>query len=104
MGKAIINLINFARGCEPRDASIDLVGTLREELELAKKHGLKTTVLFQYDALVQKEFRDTVAEYLKDGMVEIGMWLELVRTCTVKGGAEWTGRDQEWDWAQDNAI
>jgi hypothetical protein len=72
---------------------------MRNELELSKKYGLKTTILFQYDALVQKEFRDTVAEYAKDGMVEIGMWVELVRTCTVKGGAEWTGRDQEWDWA-----
>ena len=98
MSKSIINLINFARGCEPRDASIDLVGTMREELELAKQYGLKTTILFQYDALVQKEFRDVASEYAKDGMVEIGMWLELVRTCTIKGGAEWTGRDQEWDW------
>jgi hypothetical protein len=98
MSRSIINLINFIRGCEPRNASIDLVGTMRKELELAKKHGLKTTILFQYDALIQKEFRDTVAEFDHDGMVEIGMWVELVRTCTIKGGAEWTGRDQEWDW------
>lgn len=106
MSRAIVNLINFVRGCEPRDPHIDLIGTLREELELAKKHGLRSTILFQYDALVQKEFRDVVAEYTQDGNVEIGMWIELVRTCTVKGGAEWTGRDQEWDWgaAQCNLV
>ena len=44
MSKAIINIINFARGCEPRDPNVDLVGTLREELELVKKYNLTVVI------------------------------------------------------------
>lgn len=93
--KNIANIINFARGCEPRaeDDSF-LFPTLRAELELCKEYAFRSTVLLQYDALVKPEY----PALLKEGWdVEIGLWLEVVQPLVEDAGFEWQGR-YPWDW------
>ena len=93
--KNIANIINFARGCEPRagDDSF-LLPTLQAELELCKQYGFRSTVLLQYDALVKPEYPALV----KSGCdVEIGLWLEVVQPLAEAAGLSWRGR-YPWDW------
>ena len=93
--KNIANIINFARGCEPRaeDDSF-LFSTLREELELCKQFGFRSTVLLQYDALLDPAYPALV----KSGYdVEPGLWLEVVQPLAEAAGIPWRGR-YVWDW------
>ena len=93
--KNIANIINFARGCEPRaeDDSF-LFPTLKAELELCKQYGFRSTVLLQYDALVKPEYQQLV----KSGYdVEPGLWLEIVQPLVEAAGMVWRGR-YPWDW------
>ncbi len=96
--KNIVNIINFVRGIEPRDDSVDLLGTLREELKLCRQYGFPNTVLFQYDALIQPEYQELVKEY-RD-LSELGLWLEVVQPLTEDTGIPWRGR-WGWDWHND---
>ena len=43
----IVNIINFIRGAEPRDRSIDLVEPVLRQIELMKKYDLPGTFLLQ---------------------------------------------------------
>ena len=78
--KNVANIINFARGCEPRSEDDSfLLPTLREELELCKRFGFRSTVLLQYDALATPDYPALV----KSGYdVEVGLWLEVVQPLT----------------------
>ena len=93
--KNVANIINFARGCEPRsDDDSFLIPTLYEELELCKRYGFRSTVLLQYDALVNPEY----PALLRSGYdVEIGLWLETVQPMAEDAGLTWHGR-YPWDW------
>ena len=93
--KNIANVINFARGCEPRcEDDSYLFPTLREELELCKRCGFRSTVLLQYDALVKPEY----PALLQSGYdVEPGLWLEVVQPLVEAAGLIWHGR-YVWDW------
>ena len=93
--KNIANIINFARGCEPRsDDDAFLLPTLREELELCKAYGFRSTVLLQYDALVTPAYPALV----KSGYdAELGLWLEVVQPLVEDAGMTWRGR-YAWDW------
>lgn len=97
--KNIMNIVNFARGCEPRknDDSY-LIPTLETELEYSEKYGFPTTVLLQYDALIKEEYRALVEKY--SDIVEIGLWIEIVEPLVVGSGYEWRGRFP-WDWFND---
>ena len=67
--KKIVNIVNFVRACEPRDATVDLVGTLKNEISLNKKYGFPNTILMQYDAMITPEFQNifkTEKEALED--------------------------------------
>lgn len=93
--KNIANIINFARGCEPRaeDDSF-LFPTLKAELDLCKQFGFRSTALLQYDALVKPEY----PALLKSGYdVEPGLWLEIVQPLVEDAGMLWRGR-YPWDW------
>ena len=75
--KKIANIINFVRSVEPRcDDDSYLFPTLMEELELCKQYGWRSTVLFQFDALIRPDYRALVASY--GDAVETGLWLEVV--------------------------
>lgn len=96
MKKQIINIINFVRGTEPR-LYIDLLGTFEKQLAALRREGLRATILFQYDAMCDERFVAALKPY-RD-IVEVGLWIELVRTCIEKAGEEWRGNpDWEWDW------
>ncbi len=94
----IVNVINFIRGVEPR-GPVDLVEPVREQIRLAHDHGLSTTFLIQYDALVRPEFVELLkAELGPDD--EVGAWLEVVQPQVEAAGLEWRGRFP-WDWHTD---
>ena len=62
--KNIINIINFARKCEPRSEDDSfLFSTTKEELELCRKYNFPSTVLLQYDALIDDEYIDLLKNY-----------------------------------------
>ena len=94
--KNMINIINFARNCEPRaDDDSFLFTTLEEELKLCAAYGFRSTVLFQYDALIDPRYRRLADEYAD--RCEYGLWLELTEPQLVDAGLVWHGR-YPWDW------
>lgn len=97
--KNVANIINFVRACEPRaeDGSF-LFETLKNELELCKKYGFKSTVLFQYDALIDNRYVELVNEHTE--LVELGLWFEVVQPLCKDSDIKWNGR-YPWDWHND---
>ncbi|MBO7407137.1 MAG: hypothetical protein J6V14_05845 [Clostridia bacterium] len=97
MNKRIMNIVNFVRGCEPREPEKDLVLPVAEELKVNRKYGLKSTVLLQYDALLREDMVSLFADGPKD--VELGLWFEMNRQLTEAVGIPWRGRPgYDWDW------
>ena len=96
MKPQIVNIINFIRGVEPRDA-INLLDPVREQLNLIKEYGLTATFLMQYDALINADFAELLSAYSRD--IEIGGWLEIVQAMCDAAGIHWRGRSGfSWDW------
>ncbi len=97
--KNIVNIINFVRFCEPRcDDDSYLFQTTKEELELCKSYNFPSTVLLQYDALIDKKYINLVNLYKNN--TEIGLWLEVVKPLVEAVGITWNGRFP-WDWHND---
>ncbi len=94
----IVNIINFIRGVEPREP-MDLIEPVRQQIRLARRHGLPTTFLIQYDALVTPAFTDLLKQELGPDD-EIGAWLEVVQPQVEAAGLKWRGRFP-WDWHTD---
>lgn len=95
----IINIVNFIRLLEPRDASITedvLLETVAGQIELMKTHRLPGTFLLQYDALVDPRYQELLRSLPRD-QFEIGAWWELPQPLVEKAGLEWRGR-YPWDW------
>lgn len=92
----IVNVINFARGCEPRvkDDSY-LFETTKNELELCKKHGFRSTLLLQYDTLIDPRYTELAKSHFP--LVEVGLWMETVQPLVEDAGLIWRGR-YPWDW------
>ncbi len=94
--KNIINIINFVRDCEPREEDDSyLFPTLVNELDLCDKYGFRSTVLFQYDALINPEYIALVRSHAD--RCELGVWLEITEPHCRDAGLPWRGRYQ-WDW------
>ena len=93
--RQIVNIVNFIRGCEPREP-IDLVTPVQKQIELMKKHGLRGTFLLQYDALIDPVYIDML-KALDPKQFEIGVWFEVVQPLVEKVGIPWRGRFP-WDW------
>ncbi|WP_353566141.1 beta strand repeat-containing protein [Haloferula sargassicola] len=98
-GPKVVNIINFIRGTEPR-SNVDLLKPVVEQIKLAKKHGLPTTFLIQYDALVNPDFVNLLKSELGPDD-EIGVWLEVVQPQVEAAGMEWKGR---WPWDYNAAV
>ncbi|HEY3298405.1 MAG TPA: hypothetical protein VGK34_07085 [Armatimonadota bacterium] len=95
--KAIVNIINFIRGVEPRYPSLDLVATLEKEIHLVQSHGLPATWLLQFDALIDPRFVAMMRTL--DDQQEIGLWFEVVQPQVERAGLKWRGRPGfSWDW------
>ena len=92
----VVNIVNFIRGCEPRDASVDLLGTVKEEIKLNKEFGFDNTFLIQYNALINPDYSSLLISE-KDDKTEIGCWLEMCEQLSTDAGIAWRGK-YEWDW------
>jgi len=92
-----VNIVNFIRAEEPREAC-DLFQPVQEQMGLIRKFQLPATWLLQYDALVEGPF----VEFLKTEMPaghEIGIWFEMNRKICDDAGIAWRGNpDWEWDY------
>ena len=90
----VLNIMNFVRATEPR-LEMDLFGCLEKQLACLRKYGLRSTLLLQYDALINEDYRDLIKQY--EDILDVGIWLEMVRPLCEKAGVEYHGREG-WDW------
>lgn len=98
----IVNIVNFIRLLEPRDAKITqdvLYQTVVKQVEMMRKYNLGGSFLLQYDALMDKRYQTLLAS-LPKGTFEIGAWWEIPQPLVEKAGMKWRGR-YPWDWHAD---
>ena len=98
----IVNIINFIRLLEPRDAKITqdvLYQTVVKQIELMRKHHLGGTFLLQYDALMDPRYQQLLKALPKDSF-EIGAWWEIPQPLVENAKLKWRGR-YPWDWHAD---
>jgi len=98
----IVNIVNFIRLLEPRDAKITedvLYQTVVQQIAIMKKHNLPGTFLLQYDALIDPRYQKLLAA-LPTESFEIGAWWELPQPLIEKAGIKWRGK-YAWDWHSD---
>ena len=96
MKRQIVNVINFIRGCEPRQ-EMDLYTPVIEQIKLINKYDLPATFLLQYDTLCDDRFIEILSQI--NGKTELGVWLEVVQPQCEAAGVKWRGRDGfPWDW------
>lgn len=93
--QGLVHIINFIRGVEPRDASIDLLEPILRQRELAQQHNLPVTWLVQYDALLDPRIVDVLRQMPPGD--EIGVWFEFMQPLVEAAGLRWRGRFP-WDW------
>lgn len=99
MRPQIVNIVNFVRGCEPRQ-KIDLVKPVMEQLKLLKQYSLPGTFLLQYDAFIKEEFSSLFTG--AGDSVELGLWLEMNQPLVERAGLVWRGRPGwAWDYHSD---
>ena len=95
----IVNIINFIRQIEPRDARITeevLYETVNQQVKLLKKYDMRGTFLLQYDALLNPRYQALMKEETARGS-EVGGWWEITQPHVEAAGLEWRGR-YPWDW------
>ena len=95
----IVNIVNFIRLLEPRDAKITeevLYKTVVNQVEIMKKYNLGGTFLLQYDALLDSRYQQLLKS-LPDSSFEIGGWWEIPQPLVENAGLKWRGR-YPWDW------
>ena len=95
----IVNIVNFIRLLEPRDAAITedvLYQTVVKQVALMRKYRLRGTFLLQYDALMDGRYQSLLRLLPRDSF-EIGAWWELPQPLIEKAGLKWRGR-YPWDW------
>ncbi len=98
----IVNIINFVRLLEPRDAAITetvLYETVVKQVEIMRKHQLGGTFLLQYDALLDPRYQKLL-KGLPANSFEIGAWWEIPQPLVENAGMKWRGR-YPWDWHAD---
>lgn len=98
----IVNIINFIRLLEPRDAAITedvLFQTVVKQVEIMRKYKLPGTFLLQYDALMDSRYKQLLKNLPADSF-EIGGWWEIPQPMVEKAGWKWRGR-YPWDWHAD---
>lgn len=98
----IVNIINFIRLLEPRDAEITedvLFQTVVKQVEMMKKYQLGGTFLLQYDALIDSRYQELLKSLPADSF-EIGGWWEIPQPLVENAGMTWKGRFP-WDWHAD---
>ncbi|MGE4569366.1 MAG: hypothetical protein AB7C90_09335 [Bacteroidales bacterium] len=98
----IVNIINFIRELEPRDAQITpevLYQTVVSQIALHKQYNLPATFLLQYDALIDTSYQ--ILLKADQGItLEVGGWWEITQPHVEAAGITWRGR-YPWDWHAD---
>jgi len=98
----IVNIINFIRLLEPRDAEVTetvLYATVVKQVEIMEKYKLRGTFLLQYDALMDPRYQKLLKS-LPAQSFEIGAWWEIPQPLVENAGMNWRGR-YPWDWHAD---
>ena len=96
MKRQIVNIINFIRGCEPRQ-EMDLYTPVIEQIKLINKYDLPATFLLMYDTLCDDRFMQ-ILSHIND-KTELGVWLEVVQPQCEAAGVKWRGRPgYPWDY------
>lgn len=96
MKRQILNIINFVRGCEPRQ-EMDLYTPVIEQIKLLNKYDFAGTFLLMYDTLLDDRFIDILKDI--NDKTEIGVWLEVVESQCEAAGVKWRGRPgYPWDY------
>ena len=94
----IVNIINFIRLTEPRDANITeevLYQTVVSQIDIMRKYKLKGTFLLQYDALMDIRYQKLLKKLPSDSF-DIGAWWEMPRPFVLDAGLKWRG-NSSWD-------
>jgi len=95
----IVNIVNFIRLLEPRDAKITeevLYETVVKQVEMMKKYKLRGTFLLQYDALLDPRYQKLLKSLPRNSF-ETGAWWEIPQPLVENAGLKWRGR-YPWDW------
>ena len=95
-----VNIMNFARQCEPRSEEVDnlLFETTKKQLELVKELNVPNTFLLQYDTLCDDRFVRLFKEETTE-LTETGLWYEIVEPLTSACGMEYESEfGWKWDW------
>ncbi|TKK66026.1 hypothetical protein FC093_18670 [Ilyomonas limi] len=95
----IVNIVNFIRLLEPRDAAITqdvLYQTVVNQIKLMRQYHLGGTFLLQYDALMDPRYQKLLKTLPRDSF-EIGAWWEIPQPLVEHAGMVWRGR-YPWDW------
>jgi hypothetical protein len=98
----IVNIINFIRQLEPRDARITeevLYETVVQQVNQLNECALTATFLLQYDALINPRYQELLKSRLFPGS-EVGAWWEITQPHVEAAGMHWRGRFP-WDWHAD---
>lgn len=97
--RRIVNIVNFIRQLEPRDAAITedvLFETVQHQIELLDQYHLPGTYLLQYDALINPRYQQLLKDKLGPDS-EVGAWWEITQPHAEAAGLKWRGR-YPWDW------
>ena len=95
-----VNIMNFARQCEPRDAAVDrvLFQTTKKQLELVNELKVPNTFLLQYDTLCDERYVKLFQEEAGP-LTETGLWYEIVEPLTAACGMRYeSANGWKWDW------
>jgi hypothetical protein len=98
----IVNIINFIRLSEPREADITeevLYETVVKQVQSMNQYNLGGTFLLQYDALLDTRYQQLLKSLPKDTF-EVGAWWEIPQPLVENAGLKWRGRFS-WDWHAD---
>ncbi len=95
-----VNIMNFARQCEPRNAAVDrlLFAATEKQLDLLNGLNVPNTFLLQYDTLCDERYVRLFRE--KAGaQTQIGLWYEIVEPLTSACGMTYeSANGWKWDW------
>ncbi|HEY5499045.1 MAG TPA: hypothetical protein VIK20_01540, partial [Bacteroidales bacterium] len=95
----IVNIVNFIRQVEPRDAAITedvLYETVHQQIVQLNKYNLPGTFLLQYDALINPRYQKLLKNDLNSDS-EIGGWWQITQPHVEAAGLKWRGI-YPWDW------
>ena len=96
----VINVMNFVRSLEPRDADIEkiLFETTEAQLDLVNEQEVENTFMLQYDALCDERFVRLFKEKATE-RTELALWYEIVEPMTTACGMPYRSQyGWKWDW------